>query len=449
MRDVDSMSQISHPERLDRAGITDRQQTRMRQLLTEVIPGNTFWANRFAAAGIQPSAIQTLDDLRKIPCVTKSDIVADQTAAPPYGSNLTYDLRRYSRMHQTSGTTGLPVRWLDTQNSWSWFLDCWAQIYRLVGLQPDDRICFPFSFGPFLGFWAAFDGAAALGNLCLSAGGLNSSARLQMILDHRATFVCCTPTYALRLAEVAAESGLDLAGSSVRGLIVAGEPGGCLPTTRKQLETAWGARVFDHWGMTEVGPMASESLGCPGSLYVLESECIAEIIDPQTEAPVTAGTTGELVITNLGRWGSPLIRYRTGDMVRADLSPSPDGYSLLRLAGGILGRSDDMLTIRGNNFYPSSLEEWLRQIPNIAEYRITVRDHKAMQHVRVEIEPTLAAQSTDGTIALQTQVVQMFKTRLNFQVEVVAVAPESLPRFEMKGKRFHRVTGSAEAIVQK
>lgn len=433
---------MNHPECLDRAGIKDRQELRLRQLLTEIIPRNAFWANRLATAGLQLADFQTLDDLRKLPCVSKSELVADQLAHPPYGSNLTYPITNYSRMHQTSGTTGLPVRWLDTPQSWNWFLDCWAQIYRMVGLKPTDRICFPFSFGPFLGFWAAFDGAAALGNLCLSAGGLNSSARLQMILDHQATFVCCTPTYALRLAEVAAELGHDLANSSVRGLIVAGEPGGCLPTTRQKLEAAWGARVFDHWGMTEVGPMASESLGCPGSLYVLETECIAEIIDPQTETLVSVGEIGELVITNLGRWGSPLIRYRTGDMVRADPSPSPDGYALLRLAGGILGRSDDMLTIRGNNFYPSALEEWLRQIPNVAEYRITVLDQKAMQHVRVEIEPAPAVQSTEGTLALQAQVVQMFKTRLNFQVEVIAAAPGSLPRFEMKGKRFHRVVTS-------
>jgi phenylacetate-CoA ligase len=385
-RTADSMSMASHPERLDRTGLARRQLGRLQQLLTEVIPDNRFWNNRLKAFGLTVSDFQSLDDLRKLPCVTKSDLVSDQTLRPPYGSNLTYPLSHYSRMHQTSGTTGQPVRWLDTPESWKWFLDCWAQIYRLVGLQPTDRICFPFSFGPFLGFWAAFDGAAALGNLCLSAGGLNSAARLQMILDHQATFVCCTPTYALRLADVAAELGQDLAKSSVRGLIVAGEPGGCLPTTRQKLEAAWGARVFDHWGMTEVGPMASESVGCPGSLYVLETECIAEIIDSQTEAPVAMGELGELVITNLGRWGSPLIRFRTGDIVRADPAPSPDGYALLRLAGGILGRSDDMLTIRGNNFYPSALEEWLRQIPNIAEYRMCgSRSNLLLRHSRRKV----------------------------------------------------------------
>lgn len=426
------------PERLDRAGLERRQLVRLRALLTEMLPTNAFWKARFAAAGIGLSDIQSLGDLQKIPLTAKHELAADQAAHPPYGTNLTYPQSAYSRMHQTSGTTGMPLRWLDGPRSWSGFLENWAQIYRMIGLTPEDRLCFPFSFGPFLGFWAAFDGAAKLGNLCLAAGGLSSPARLQMMFDHQATLVCCTPTYALRLATVAAELGLDLAGSSVRGLIVAGEPGGCLPTMRRQLESAWGARVFDHWGMTELGPLATESVGYSGGLYILESECIAEIIDPQTTKSVPAGEPGELVITNLGRWGSPVLRYRTGDIVRADTSPSPDGYELLRLAGGILGRSDDMLTIRGNNFYPSALEEWLRQIPHIAEYRITLRDHKAMQHLEVEIEPDAASQSPEAQTALTEQVIQVFKSRLNFQVQVTAVASGVLPRFEMKGKRFHK-----------
>lgn len=429
---------MSYPERLTRADLRRRQLVRLRALLTEILPSNTFWKNRFTAAGLSLADIQTLDDLQLIPLITKQEIAADQAAHPPYGTNLTYPVSAYSRMHQTSGTTGRPLRWLDVPRSWGGLLDNWAQIFRMIGLTPEDRLCFPFSFGPFLGFWAAFDGAAKLGNLCLSAGGLSSPARLQMIFDHQATLVCCTPTYAMRLAVVAEELGLDLAASSVRGLIVAGEPGGCLPTLRQQLETAWGARVFDHWGMTELGPLATESVGYRGGLYVLESECIAEIIDPQTAGPVAAGEPGELVITNLGRWGSPVLRYRTGDIVRADTNPSPDGYDLLRLAGGILGRSDDMLTIRGNNFYPSTLEEWLRQIPQIAEYRLTLRDQQAMQHLEVEIEPAAASQSPAAQAELIDQVRQVFKSRLNFQVQVTAVPPGTLPRFEMKGQRFHK-----------
>src|SRR5260221_9815246 len=190
-----------------------------------------------------------------------------------------------------------------------------------MALCRNDRIFFPFSFGPFLGFWAGFEGANRMGNLCIAAGGMSSSARLNLLLENRATVVCCTPTYALRLAEVAAEQKIDLAASAVRAILVAGEPGGNIPATRRRIETAWGARVVDHWGMTELGPLAIESLDEPGGLYLLETECIAEIIDPQSGETVPDGTEGELVITNLGRVGSPLIRYRTGDRVRAGTAP--------------------------------------------------------------------------------------------------------------------------------
>src|SRR5262249_20860212 len=161
---------------------------------------------------------------------------------------------------------------------------------------------------------------------CLAAGGMSSPARLKFIAENNATIVCCTPTYALRLAEVALEEGIDLAQGSVRALIVAGEPGGGLGTIRERIEAAWGARVFDHWGMTELGPLAAECVEDPGHLYVLETECIPEILDPATCQPVAPGQPGELVITSLGRWGSPLFRYRTGDIVEADRGAGPGGY---------------------------------------------------------------------------------------------------------------------------
>jgi phenylacetate-CoA ligase len=286
-------------------------------MLAEVLPGNRFWQARFAAAGVSPAEIRTLHDLQRLPCTTKVEILADQAAHPPYGSNLTYEVSRYSRLHQTSGTTGTPLRWLDTPQTWNAILENWRQLFGLMGLRGDDRLFFPFSFGPFLGFWAGFEGANRLGNFCIAAGGMNSPARLNLLLENKTTVVCCTPTYALRLAEVAAEQKIDLASSPVRAILVAGEPGGNIPATRRRIEAAWGARVVDHWGMTELGPLAIESLAEPGGLYVLETDCIAEIIDPQTGQPVPPGAEGELVITNLGRVGSPLIRYRTGDRVRA------------------------------------------------------------------------------------------------------------------------------------
>ena len=431
--------ELQFPERLSRSEILDRQETRLRQMLAEIVPANPFWGRRFSAAGIEAGDIRSLADLARLPFTTKAELVADQREQPPYGTNLTYPLTACLRLHQTSGTTGSPLRWLDTPASWDWILGCWQQIYRMAGVRPDDRLCFPFSFGPFLGFWAAFDGAQRLGNLCLAAGGMSSQARLQLIFDNAVTVVCCTPTYALRLAEAAAESGLDLAAGPVRSLIVAGEPGGCLPAMRRGIETAWGARVFDHWGMTEIGPLASECVEDPGNLCVLETECIAEIIDPVSLQPVPAGTSGELVLTNLGRWGSPLLRYRTGDVVQAATGAATGGYQLLRLEGGIRGRCDDMLTIRGNNFYPSALEELIRQFSAVAEYRIEVRTRKAMHEVRIEVEPTPEADRLAQSAELAAQIAHLVKDRLNFHAEVRAVACGSLPRFEMKGRRTVRV----------
>jgi phenylacetate-CoA ligase len=428
---------VMHPESLPRTQIEELQSERLRLLLNEIRGANPFWREKFAAAGVDPAQVRSLDDL---PLTTKAELVEDHHRHQPYGSNLTYGRDAYSRMHQTSGTTGTPLRWLDTPASWDWLMGCWAQIYRIVGLRPDDRLAFPFSFGPFIGFWAAFDGAARLGNLCLAGGGMSSLARLRLILDNEATVVCCTPTYALRLAEVAAAEGVDLVASPVRALVVAGEPGGGIAATRQRIESAWGARLFDHWGMTELGSLAVECVENPGGLHLLETECIAEVLDPDTLQPIAAGVEGELVVTNLGRLGSPLIRYRTGDRVRVDANPCPCGRALLRLEGGILGRTDDMVAIRGNNVYPSSLEAILREFAEIAEYRIEVRTERAMQHLTIRVEPTEpVAADAEQQAALLQRVAQAIKDRLNFQADVVAAACGSLPRFELKGRRFVRV----------
>ncbi|MCH8828219.1 MAG: AMP-binding protein [Planctomycetes bacterium] len=418
--------------------MTSRQTERLRVLLAAVIPANPFWTKKFGAHGVQPGDVRSLDDLARLPLTSKAEMVADHRDNPPYGSNLTFRPADYSRMHQTSGTTGRPLRWLDTPASWNWIMDCWAAIYRMIGLTRDDRLAFPASFGPFLGFWSAFDGAGRLGNLCLAGGGMSSRARLDLIQENRATVVCCTPTYALRLAEVADEAKIDLAAGSVQKLIVAGEPGGGIPATRKRIEASWGARVFDHWGMTELGSLAVECVENPGGLHILESECIAEILDPKTGQPTPAGTQGELVVTNLGRLGSPLIRYRTGDIVRVDTQPCPCGRELLRLRDGILGRTDEMVTIRGNNVFPTSLEAILREFDEIVEYRITLRTVRSMNELALEIEPTVEFEPANSGPDLTGRVASAVKDRLNFHVEVALVPCGQLPRFELKARRFVR-----------
>jgi phenylacetate-CoA ligase len=435
-----------HLENLTRPEIEGRQLERLNQLLSDLSRSNSFWQTRLSKSGIEASSIgsfSSLDELSQLPLTSKSDLVADQAAYPPYGSNLTYDLTEFSRLHQTSGTmTGNPMRWLDTPASWQWFMDCWEQLFRIAGLTSDDRLAFPFSFGPFIGFWAGFEGASQLGNLCLAGGGMSSQARLKLIADNQATVVCCTPTYALRLAEVAAQDRIDLAAGSVRMLIVAGEPGGSVPAIRERIESAWGARVFDHWGMTELGALAMECVENPGGLHLLETECIVEIIDPDSGEAATPDQTGarcgELVVTNLGRAGSPLIRYATGDLVATDPDPCPCGRELLRLPGGILGRADDMITIRGNNVFPSTIEAILRQFEQVAEFQVEVHTDRSMPHllIRIEPQPGLDGEKNDALVAA---VGEAIKDRLNFHAEIVAVEENSLPRFELKGRRFVKV----------
>lgn len=409
------------------------QLNKLRMLLRAVWDRNPFWTGRLKAAGVGPD-IASLDDFRRLPLTTKQELVEDQNAAPPYGTNLTFPLRDYVRLHQTSGTTGRPMRWLDTADSWDWFMRCWSQIYTAVGLTRDEVIAFPFSFGPFIGFWAAFDGAVRLGYRSLPLGGLATETRLDVILENRATVVCCTPTYAMRLTDTAEQRGIDLRKGSVRKFIFAGEPGGCLPPIRERIDAAWGARVFDHWGMTDIGSLGIEAAVEPAVLRILESECLAEIVDPETGEPVAAGELGELIITNLGRHGQPVLRYRTGDLVRAATTPAPDGSEILRLPGGILGRTDDMVVIRGNNVFPSSIDAVIRTLPEVVEYRATVKTVRAMPHLVVEVEP----RPGDDAALLPKRVERLFKERLGFQTEVLLAAVGALPRFEMKGRRFHR-----------
>jgi phenylacetate-CoA ligase len=393
---------------------------RLRDLLRQVVPANRFYACKFAG--------RDLDDPTGLPFTSKAELAADQAEHPPYGTNLTYPRERYCRLHQTSGTSaGRPLRWLDTPESWDWLLGCWDAIFTRLGLRSGDVFYFAFSFGPFLGFWTAFEAAARAGYLVLPGGGLTSTARLRFLLEHKATVVCCTPTYALHLAELAAQERIDLASSPVRLVIVAGEPGGSIPATRERIESVWGARVIDHYGMTEVGPVAAETADRPGTQVVMEDRYIAEVLEPGGTGPAAEGEPGELVLTNLGRVGSPLIRYRTGDVVRARRGPAGE----LLLDGGILGRTDDMIHVRGNNLYPGAIEAVVRRFAEVAEFRLVVDRSGPLTDLMVEIEPADGAR----TAGLADAVARAIRDDLLFRVPVSAVPCGSLPRYEMKARR--------------
>lgn len=435
-----------------RGGLAAIQQTRLRRLLEVLRPANRFYEAKLAAAGA-PAQVAGLEEFTaRFPFTTKQELVDDQASHPPLGTNLTFPIERYTRFHQTSGTTGHPLRWVDTPESWDHMTGCWMEVLRAAGVRAGDRVLFAFTFGPFIGFWMAFEAAERLGCLCLPGGGLSSTARLRLILDNAVTVVCCTPTYAARLAAVAIEEHLDLARSAVRTLVVAGEPGGSVPAVRDRLSRLWhGARVFDHHGMTEVGPVTYECPVTPGRLHVLETSYLAEVIDPATGRAADSGQTGELVLTTLGRVGSPLLRYRTGDLVRPASAPSGTavapcacGRSELALEGGILGRADDMVIVRGVNVFPAGLDEVIQRSGGVAEYQVEVFTTDTRSELAIRIE-AVAGPEEPGAVARRIQ--RALQDAFALRLPVTAVPHGSLPRFEMKARRWTRRQGEVGAAA--
>jgi phenylacetate-CoA ligase len=438
----------------------ERQQfERLREMLVRIVPENTFYRQRFVEAGLlDVSGANEINfprdraELAKLPLTTKSELVGD--GSRPFAANLTWPVDDYVRFHRTSGTHGHPMVVLDTAEDWRWWIEGWQHVLDVAEVTATDRAVMAFSFGPFVGFWSAFDATAARGALVIPTGAMTTLARLDLIKTTSATVVFCTPSYALHMAEVAAEHGVDIANSSVRKIIVAGEPGGSIPATREKIESAWGAEVVDHSGASEIGPWGFADKEGSG-IYVNETNFLPELISvddgqliPFESVPLrssiakdaanndVATTEGlaELILTTLGRDGCPVIRYRTGDLVRPVINDRGTGSSqFLFLEGGVLGRADDMMIIRGVNVFPASVESILREIPEVVEYRMTATKAGQMDQLKVELE---------ATAKVDESVAELLSTRLGLRIDVSQVADGELPRFEAKGKRFVDLRGN-------
>ncbi len=394
--------------------IRAEQLARLRAGMAEVLRGNAFWRVRL-------HGVNGWDDFERLPLTTKADLVADHEANQPFGTNLTHPVERYVRLHQTSGSSGArPLRWLDDAPSWAWWRRIWAaHVYRAAGVTAADRVFLAFSFGPFIGFWSAFGGAEEVGALVVSGGAMTTEQRVCTLLEVGATVLCCTPTYALRMAEVAHEIGADLASSPLRVAIHAGEPGASIPATRAAIEAGLGATCFDHTGMTELGPTGVSCAQRDG-VHLVESEFIFEDVD------------GELVATNLGRWGSPLIRYRTGDRVVLSREPCSCGSPFVKVVGGLRGRTDDMFTVRGVNLFPSQVEDIVRRHPQVGEFLVELRRVRQMEEVRLLIE------CGDGEAPLERLHADL-RQALGVRIDCEQVPAGTLPRSELKARRLRRI----------
>ena len=408
-------------ERLDAAALSRLQCGRLNALLQNILPHNRLYAEKLADVQIP---LTSLDELAEFPFTYKEELVSG-VHGTDLAANLTYPIERYVRFHRTSGTHGRPMVVLDTKDDWQWWVNTWQFVLDAAELGPEDRVVLAFSFGPFIGFWSAHDAAIARDCLVVPTGGLNSVARLELIRSTHATAVFCTPSYALHLAEVAAHNQMDVATFDVRRILVAGEAGGSIPEIRGRIESAWNAKVVDHAGASEVGPWGYPSANGRG-LHIIETEFHAEFLSIESGQAAGEGELAELVLTTLGRSGSPVFRYRTGDLVRPTWNAAGEVQFVL-LDGGVLGRVDDMMTIRGVNVFPSAIEQILRSFPEVVEYRLRARRMGEMDALEIEMEDRLQA---------PTRVAQELHLRLGLKVEVTTVPLGSLPRFEGKGKRF-------------
>jgi phenylacetate-CoA ligase len=416
-------------ESLSADELAAHQLARLNELLKAILPRNRFYAEKYASAldadALRDPAgpLRSLADLKRLPFTVKEELLPDQPS-DHFARNRTFPLEQYVRFHRTSGTRGRPLVVVDTAEDWRWWLDCWQYVLDAAEVTADDRVLLAFSFGPFVGFWSAFDAAVARGSLVVPAGGLNSLGRLELARDCQATVMLCTPSYALHLAEVAETNQISAQKLGIRRLVLAGEPGGSSPTTRARIEAAWNARVLDHSGATEVGPWGFGDAAGSG-LHVTESEFLAEFVSRETGEAAAEGELAELVLTPLGRVGSPVIRYRTGDLVRPTWRRE-GANRFVHLTGGVIGRTDDMLIVRGVNVFPSSLEQIIHGFPEIVEYRVILRRVAEMDHIVVQVEDHL---NDPQRVAKELQL------RLGLKTEVQAVPLGSLPRFEGKGRR--------------
>jgi phenylacetate-CoA ligase len=403
--------------------MTDPRLARLNELLALIAERNPFQRERLGAT----TALASLDELQRLPVTTKDELLADQAAHPPFGTNLTYGMERYTHLSQTSGTTGATLRCLDTDEDWAWWRDGMGGVFAAAGVTAADRVALAYSFGPYLLFWTAYEGAGASGALVIPLGGMDSVQRLMTIREYAATTLACTPTYALHLVRVADRHGLRDTLGTVERIVCAGEPGASLPSMRRQIESAWGARCFDHAGRSEVGPF-TYPCGAAGGLHLRDDEYLVELLHPGTCRPVPPGEPGELIVTALGRRGFPVIRYRTGDVATVHPEACPAGHAGRWLPRGIAGRTDDMVVIRGMNVFPSAIEQILREWDSVGEFRITFyTEPAAMDEVKLEVE---LGQPADAR-AIQARLRQ----RLGLRLRIVPLKPGILTPQTGKARR--------------
>jgi phenylacetate-CoA ligase len=391
-----------------------------------------FYRRRWQEAGVSPESLRTLADLARFPLLQKRELQADQEEHPPFGSNLCCSPEDVARVQGTSGTTGVPTLFAISRDDWARAGAAHARIMWGFGLRPGDTVFIGSFFTLYLGSWGAFAGAEALGATVLpfGAGVTGQTERgIELLRRLRPTAFYGTPSYALHVARVAQEHGVDPAEFGLRVMFFSGEAGAGIPATKRRIEETFAAICIDTGSMAEMMPwMTNAECEERTGMHLWDDIVYTEIVDPVTHEPIAGDGVGVPVYTHLERTSQPMIRLFSGDMTRVTSEACPCGRTYRRLPEGIYGRVDDMLVVRGVNVYPHLIEDAIASVPGIgSEYRIVVDRPEELDDLIVEVE------AADSSLAVRVR--EKVKATAGITPVVKVHRPNTLPTSEFKSTR--------------
>ncbi len=414
------------------------QLKKFQRILTWAYERAPFYRHLYDSVGLKPQDVRSWDDVATMPKVDKAMLRRAQDQGPaPYGDRLAVPLEEVVEFHQTSGTTGQAVYQADAWSDWEWWSECWCYILWSQGYRPRDRVFIPFGYNIFVAFWAGHYGVEKLGCEVVPGGVLDTAARVLKIQELKATALMATPTYVLNMADVARRRlGLAPETLSIERITCAGEPGASIPSTKKRIEDAWGAKVYDHAGATEIGAWSFECDHQPGGLHVNEAFFLVEIEDLETGAPIARpGQPGRMIITAFDRLAQPCVRFDSKDIIEWAAKPCPCGRSFRLVKGGVLGRADDITKVKGVLLAPSVIEEVVRGFAELSdEYEVVVERSGETDKISLKIELRPGVEASQEQILARLKDELRLKTNLGYAIEVHPFG--ALPRYEVKAKRF-------------